>query len=96
MTLRGMVPPDPETAVSLVRFVVIFTPRRNRARYPAGCVEVYASREAAIQAADPVNKRHAARVLGPSKSSEGQYIYYLLDWLDCAAAPATRRRRKST
>jgi hypothetical protein len=82
MSLRGMVPPDPETGVSQVRFVVIFTPRRNRKRYPAGCVDVFASREAAIEAADPPNRRYAARVVGPSKSSEGQYLYYLLDWLD--------------
>ena len=73
---------NPETGVSQVRFVVIFTPRRTRKRFPAGCVEVFATREAAIEAADPPNKRHAARVVGPSKSSEGQYIYYLLDWLD--------------
>jgi hypothetical protein len=82
MSLRGIVPPDPETGVSQVRFVVIFTPRKNRKRYPAGCVEVCASREAAIAASDPPGKRHAARVVGPSKSSEGQYIYYLLEWLD--------------
>ncbi|HYQ72565.1 MAG TPA: hypothetical protein VET88_11650 [Gammaproteobacteria bacterium] len=81
MSLRGIVPPDPETGVSQERFAVIFTPRQSRKRYPAGCVEIYASREAALQASDPDNKRYAARVVGPSKSSEGQYIYYLLDWL---------------
>ena len=31
---------------------------------------------------DPSRKRYAARVSGPSKSSEGQMIYYLLEWLD--------------
>jgi hypothetical protein len=31
--------------------------------------------------ADPANKRFAAQVLGPSKSTEGQFIYYLLEWL---------------
>jgi len=81
VSLRGIVPPDPETGVSQERFAVIFTPRQSRKRYPAGCVEIYASREAALQASDPDNKRYAARVVGPSKSSEGQYIYYLLDWL---------------
>ncbi len=81
MSLRGIVPPDPETGVSQVRFAVIFTPRQNRKRYPAGCVEIYDSMEAAIAAADPANKRHAARVVGPSKSSEGQFIYYLVEWL---------------
>ncbi|NNJ95305.1 MAG: hypothetical protein HKP57_11210 [Halobacteria archaeon] len=79
--MRGIVPPDPETGVSQERFAVIFTPRQSRKRFPAGCVEVFASREEALAAADPGNKRHATRVVGPSKSSEGQYIYYLLDWL---------------
>jgi hypothetical protein len=81
MSLRGIVPPDPETGVSQERFAVIFTPRQSRKRYPAGCVEVFDTRELALAAADAANKRHAARVVGPSKSSEGQFIYYLLDWL---------------
>ena len=81
MSLRGIVPPDPETGVSQVRFAVIFTPRQNRKRYPAGCVEIMASAEAALAAADPANRRYAARVVGPSKSSEGQFIYYLVEWL---------------
>ena len=81
MSLRGIVPPDPETGVSQECFAVIFTPRQSRKRFPAGCVEVFASREAAMAAAAPANKRYAARVVGPSKSSEGQFIYYLLDWL---------------
>jgi len=81
MSLRGMVPPDPQTSVSQERFAVIFTPRTSRKRYPAGCVEIFETGEAARAAADPDNKHHAARVVGPSKSSEGQYIYYLLEWL---------------
>jgi hypothetical protein len=81
MALRGMVPPDPQTGVSQVRFAVIYTPRTSRKRYPAGCVEVFASEREARAAADPGNRRHAARVVGPSKSSEGQYIYYLIEWL---------------
>ena len=81
MALKGMVPPDPQTGVSQVRYAVIFTPRPSRKRYPAGCVEIFESESAAIEAADPGNKLHAARVVGPSKSSEGQYIYYLVEWL---------------
>jgi hypothetical protein len=81
MALKGMVPPDPQTGVSQVRFAVIFTPRPSRKRYPAGCVEIFETEAAAIEAADPDSKRHAARVVGPSKSSEGQYIYYLVEWL---------------
>jgi hypothetical protein len=82
MSLRGMVPPDPQTGVSKVRLAVIFTPRTSRKRYPAGCVEIFESEAAALASADPDNKRHAARVVGPSKSSEGQYIYYLVEWLE--------------
>ncbi len=81
MSLRGIVPPDPQTSVSKECFAVIFTPRQDRKRYPAGCVEVFATRQAALAAADPENKKHAAAVVGPSKSSEGQFIYYLLGWL---------------
>ncbi len=81
MSLRGIVPPDPQTSVSQVRFAVIFTPRQDRKRYPAGCVEIFESEEAAVMAADPENKHYAARVVGPSKSSEGQFIYYLMEWL---------------
>jgi hypothetical protein len=82
MSLRGIVPPDPQTGVSQERFAVIFTPRQNRKRFPAGCVEIFDTLEAALAAANPEKKRYAARVVGPSKSSEGQYIYYLLMWLE--------------
>ena len=81
MSLRGIVPPDPQTNVSRECYAVIFTPRTDRKRYPAACVEIFDSREVAMTAADPENKKHAASVVGPSKSSEGQYIYYLLEWL---------------
>ena len=81
MSLRGIVPPDPQTGVSQERYAVIFTPRKDRKRFPAGCVEIFDTLEVALAASDPDNKRHAARVVGPSKSSEGQYIYYLLMWL---------------
>jgi hypothetical protein len=76
-----MVPPDPQTNVSQVRFAVIFTPRQDRKRYPAGCVDIVDTEAAAVAGADPDNKRYAARVVGPSKSSEGQFIYYLMEWL---------------
>ena len=76
-----MVPPDPQTDVSQLRFAVIFTPRPSRKRYPAGCVEIFETEAQALAAADPANNHHAARVVGPSKSSEGQYIYYLMAWL---------------
>ena len=52
MSLRGMVPPDPQTSVSQERYAVIFTPRTDRKRYPAGCVEIFDTVEAALAAAD--------------------------------------------
>ena len=80
--MRGIVPPDPETSVSNMEYAVVYVPRRSRSRFSAGCVEIKASAADAIEEADPDNKRFAARVSGPSKSSEGQSIYYLLEWLD--------------
>ena len=76
-----MVPPDPQTKVSLPRFAVVYVPKRNRKRFPANCVEIVESKEIALESAAPDNKKFAAIVIGPSKSSEGQYIYYLSEWL---------------
>lgn len=79
--MRGFVPPDPETGVSDVRFAVIYTPRLNRTRFPAGNVEVMDSEDAVRAAADPATNHYPALVIGPSKSSEGQFIFYLQRWL---------------
>ena len=81
-TMRGLVPPDPETGVSTPNFAVVYMPGRTRKRFPAGCVQVVETSEQALAQADPEARQFAARVLGPSKSSEGQYLYYLLEWLD--------------
>ena len=79
--MRGFVPPDPETAVSAERYAVVYVPKRSRNRFPTGCVTIMESAQAAIEHSDQANKRYPAKVLGPSKSSEGQYIYYLVEWL---------------
>jgi hypothetical protein len=80
--MRGLVPPDPETGVSTPNYAVVYMPGRTRKRFPAGCVRVVDSREQALAKADPAGHQFAALVLGPSKSSEGQYLYYLLEWLE--------------
>lgn len=80
--MKGFVPLDPESQVSTLQYAVVYVPRRNRKRFAANCVEIHPNPEAAIAAADPANKRYPARVLGPSKSSEGQYLYYLAEWLE--------------
>jgi len=79
--MRGMVPLDPHTNVSQEQFAVVYIPKRSRKRFPASCVEILESKEDAIEKADSSKKKFAARVIGPSKSSEGQYIYYLKEWL---------------
>jgi len=84
--MQGMVPPDPDGGVSEIQFAVVYAPKlnksgRNRKRFSANCVEIKASIEEAHAGADEQEKRYAAKVLGPSKSSEGQYIFYLVEWL---------------
>ncbi len=79
--MRGMVPPDPETQVSQERYAVVYVPRRSRKRFAANCITLCDSAEDALAAADPAGKRFPAIVLGPSRSSEGQYLYYLVRWL---------------
>lgn len=79
--MRGMVPPDPQTQVSTACYAVVYVPKRNRKRFPASCVEIKDTKEAAIDSAAPDEKKFAAVVVGPSKSSEGQFIYYLGEWL---------------
>lgn len=78
--MRGFVPPDPETDVSQQHFAVVQVPHRRRKRFPAGLVTVVCDEETARREAR--GDGHAAEVLGPSKSSEGQYLYYLVRWLD--------------
>ncbi len=79
--MKGLVPPDPEGGVSKVQFAVVYVPKRNRNRFAANCVEIKSNAQEALAVSDRKNKRYAAKVVGPSKSSEGQYIYYLLEWL---------------
>lgn len=80
--MRGFVPPDPETSVSQENFAVVYAPRKSRTRFPAGCVEIMDNAQSALDEASGRDKTYAARVLGPSKSSEGQFIYYLVEWLN--------------
>ncbi|MEE9310322.1 MAG: hypothetical protein V3U64_04820 [Cocleimonas sp.] len=79
--MRGMVPPDPQTKVSRPEFAVVYIPKRSRKRFPASCVDIKKTKEEALEDASEQDKKFAAIVIGPSKSSEGQYIYYLGEWL---------------
>ena len=73
---------DPESDAVGEHYAVIQTPRRQRKRFPAGCVRIVAAQEEALASADPKRNEYPARVYGPSASSEGLRIYYLIRWLD--------------
>jgi hypothetical protein len=73
---------DPESRSLCECCALIKTPRRSRARYPEGCVTPVEDEASARAGADPANNLHPALVYGPSPSSEGQRVYYLLRWLD--------------
>ena len=80
--MHRMVPPDPQCSASNLEFAVVYVPKRSRNRFSANCVEIKSCAADALDAADPNKKYFAARVSGPSKSSEGQFIYYLVEWLE--------------
>lgn len=79
--MKGMVPLDPQSGVSKMQFAVVYVPRRSRKRFAASCVDIKDSENDALDDASEKEKKYAAVVIGPSKSSEGQYIYYLSKWL---------------
>ncbi|OGU20869.1 MAG: hypothetical protein A2580_03980 [Hydrogenophilales bacterium RIFOXYD1_FULL_62_11] len=74
---------DVESKVVGTSAVVIYSPSgRKRNRFPEGVVEVYGSEVEALAHADPAKSRHAALASGPSRSSEGFKLFYLVRWLD--------------
>ncbi len=80
-SMKNLVPLDPDTGVSEEHWATVYVPRRSRNRFAATCVTTHATETEALADADPNERRFAARVIGPSKSSEGQSLYYLIHWL---------------
>jgi hypothetical protein len=64
-------------------FALVYTPQKKRARFPENCVQIMASAAEALAGADASKHLYAGRVAGPSRSSEGFRLYYLVDWLEC-------------
>ncbi len=62
---------DPDSRSLAECCAVVKATRRRRARFPEGCA-----------GADPDKGLQAAVVYGPSVSSEGQRVWYLVRWLD--------------
>jgi hypothetical protein len=73
---------DSESTIVSEHCVVIYAPKRGRDRFPDNCVQVYPNESAARAAADADKHLYAARVVGPSRSSEGFMLYYLVSWLE--------------
>ncbi len=72
---------DTETNVVSEVYAVIYAPRKNRKRFPDNCVTIMDSAVAARQQACAESNQYPAKVLGPSRSSEGLMLYYLVEWL---------------
>ncbi|MBU0752619.1 MAG: hypothetical protein KJ787_06865 [Gammaproteobacteria bacterium] len=64
------------------RFAVVNVKRSSRKRFAENVVTPVADAAAALAGADPANDLHAAEVMGPSRSSEGFNLYYLVRWLE--------------
>lgn len=74
---------DPLSGPVEKHFAVVYAPGKKRARFAENCVEVLASADAALHQADPAGSRFPALIYGPSSSSEGLKLYYLIEWLEC-------------
>lgn len=72
---------DPDSQLVGEHFAVIYAPVRKRTRFPENCVQLMADEAEARQAANAGGHLHPGKVLGPSRSSEGIRLYYLVDWL---------------
>jgi len=75
-------PIDPDSELISESYAVVYTPRHHRRdRFPENCVVVFADEKEARAQAKPEEHYYAARVVGPSRSSEGCMLFYLLEWL---------------
>lgn len=73
---------DGQSSVVQIKFAVVYAPKRSRGRFSENCVFICESELDAIEEASIEKHLFAAKVIGPSKSSEGQRIYYLDTWID--------------
>lgn len=63
-------------------FAIAQVRRGARKRFPENCVNVVIDEATARAQARPELNLHAVEVMGPSRSSEGLRLYYLVRWLD--------------
>ncbi|MFZ5484011.1 MAG: hypothetical protein ACOZB0_07255 [Pseudomonadota bacterium] len=80
--INSLIGDDPASVLSTGPVVIYAPAGRHRKRFPENCVTAYANELEARTAAKPELGYHAAIASGPSRSSEGFRLYYLLRWLD--------------
>ena len=73
---------DSDSKVVQHKYAVIYAPKRSRGRFAETCVFIMETELDAIDEENIEKHLYAAKVIGPSKSSEGQRIYYLEEWID--------------
>ena len=73
---------DSASRVVQLKFAVIYAPKRSRGRFAESCVFIMETELDAIDEENVEKHLYAAKVIGPYKSSEGQRIYYLEEWID--------------
>ena len=65
-------------------YALVYIPNRqqSRDRFPDNCIFKMDSESEVKAAAQPAKNLYPAIICGPSKSSEGLMLYYLIQWLD--------------
>lgn len=80
--MKGIYIDEENARVIDEHYAVIYAPRRSRNRFAENTVQIVDSEKIAREQADPDKKLYAAKVVGPSRSSEGLRVFYLSDWLE--------------
>lgn len=73
---------DPDSDVITEQFAVVKAGRRVRGRVPETVVDIVESQAIAIEKSQSDPTLLAAKVIGPSRSSEGLRLYYIVEWLN--------------
>jgi hypothetical protein len=73
---------DPLAGITHECYALINKPSLTRKRFPEGVVTIVGSEEEARAGANPAEHIVPAIVIGPSRSSEGFNLFYLIRWLN--------------
>jgi hypothetical protein len=71
--------PHPSANAAKEQFALVRIPRLKRERVPENQVKLMDDLQSALAQADATQHLYAAKVVGPARSSEGVYLYYLID-----------------